>query len=106
MNWITFSQFIFAIGTILLIRKIFIRRKILEGFDLLGAIITWIAMGFVLYQFYEWSDWIGLIAGFMQWAFWLFVIIFVTREKLRDRKRRRIRELEDEIVRSFFERES
>ena len=77
MNWITFSQFIFAIGTILLIRKVFIKREILEGFDLLGAIITWVAMSFVLYQFYEWSDWIGLVAGFMQWGFWLFVIIFV-----------------------------
>jgi len=86
MNWITFSQFIFAIGTILLIRKVFMKREILEGFDLLGAIITWIAMSFVLLWFFENNDWIGLVAGFMQWGFWLFVIIFVTRVKLRERK--------------------
>ena len=69
MNWITYSQFIFAIGTILLIRKIVMKREILEGFDLLGSLITWIAMAFVLYQFYEWGDWIGLVTGFMQWGF-------------------------------------
>ena len=101
MNWITFSQFIFAIGTILLIRKVIKKRDILNGFDLLGAIITWIAMTFVLVQFVEWSDWIGLVAGIMQWAFWLAVIIFVGREKLRERKKRKIRKLEDEVFRFF-----
>jgi len=97
LNWITFSQFIFAVGTILLIRKVFIKREILEGFDLIGALITGIAMSFVLYQFYEWSDWIGLVAGFMQWGFWLFVIIFVARAKLRQRKRDKIQRLEAEV---------
>jgi len=87
MNWITFSQFIFAVGTILLIRKVIIKRDTLDAFDLVGAIITWIGMSFVLYQFYEWSDLIGLVAGFMQWGFWLFVIIFGIRGKLRERKR-------------------
>ena len=101
MNWITYSQFIFAIGTILLIREVLKNKNILRGFSLSGSFLTWLAMGFVLYQFYLWSDWIGLIAGFMQWGFWLFVIIFVAREKLRDRKKRRIRKLEDEVTRFF-----
>ena len=83
MNWITFAQFIFAIGTILLIRAVWKNRNILKGYDLIGSFLTWLAMSFVLIQFIEWKDMIGLGAGLMQWAFWLFVIIFVGKEKLK-----------------------
>jgi len=83
MNWITFSQFIFAIGTILLIRKVIINREILNGYDFVGSFLTWLAMTLVLIQFYEWEDWLGLGAGLMQWAFWLSVIVFVGKYKIK-----------------------
>jgi len=88
MNWITLSQFIFGAGTILLIRKIIIKREILNGYDLIGSFLTWVAMTFVLIQFYEWNDWFGLCAGLVQWIFWLFVIFFVSKQKMETMRER------------------
>lgn len=51
-------------------------RSALYNFDFTGSFLTWLAMTFVVKQFLSWGDWIGFAAGMMQWAFWLFVILF------------------------------
>jgi len=86
MIWLTIAQFIFAIGTFLLIKELIRNRNILKGYSLFGSFLTWLAMTFVLVQFWEFSDWIGLVFGFVQWLFWLFVTIFVLRQKIKERK--------------------
>jgi len=101
MNGITIAQFIFGLGTILLIHEIWKNKNVLKGYNLLGSFLTWLAMTVVIIQFAIWEDWIGTIAGLVQWIFWLFVVIFVTKIKLFDRKQKKIRKLEDEIS-SYF----
>jgi len=97
MNWITFSAYIFAIGTILLIKAVWKNRNILKGFDLIGSFLTWLGMTFVLFQYIEWDDWLATCLTLITWLFWLLVTVFVAREKLRERKRNKIRRLEAEV---------
>jgi hypothetical protein len=81
MDGFTISQFIFAVGTILLIRKIFKKREILNGYDIAGSFITLIAMSVVLGQFVLNGDIAGTVAGSMQWFFWLFAVVFSLRNR-------------------------
>ena len=89
MNDFTFSQFIFAIGTILMIRRIIKSRSIIEGYDPAGAFITLIAMSYVLKGFIGWGDWIGLVAGSIQWVFWFLAFSFSLRNWLKNRGKKK-----------------
>ena len=85
MNDFTFSQFIFAIGTLLLTYKIVRNRGSINDFDPSGSFFTLLAMTFVLKAFLSYGDWIGFIAGTMQWIFWLLALSFSLRNWIRNR---------------------
>lgn len=76
-DYLTIAEFVFAVGTILMIRKIVKDRNALGGYDLIGSFLTLIAMTFVQTYLWQSENFLGFGLGMTQWIFWFLASSFV-----------------------------
>lgn len=75
------GNIIMTIGTLLLIRAVFKNKKVLFGYDLLGAILTFVALLFLLYGFFVSSQYLSVVFALVTVVYWAFVVLFKVNKK-------------------------
>lgn len=70
------GNLIMVVGTLLLIRTVIKNTKMLHGYDLVGSVLTFVALLFLLNGFFESSQYLSVIFSLVTVAYWGFVVIF------------------------------
>ncbi len=70
------GNLICMIGTLLLIRTVIKNKKVLHGYDLLGAILTFIALLFLLNGFISSQQYASVGFSLVTVAYWGFIVAF------------------------------
>ena len=86
MNWgilLDIGNIIMFIGTSLLIRTVIKNKDMLQGYDLQGSILTFVALLCLYFGFMAIGQWISVIASTITVLYWGFVVAF----KLKYRKK-------------------
>jgi hypothetical protein len=76
------SNIFFLIGTSLLIRSVLKNKKILNGYDWLGAVLTLIAMLIVEGAYILLNFWVSLLFSLPTVAYWFLVTVYSIKNKL------------------------
>jgi uncharacterized membrane protein len=79
------GNIIMTIGTLLLMRSVFKNKKALQGYDLIGSILTFVALLFLLNGFISSSQYASVVFALVTVSYWSFVVTF----KLKTRHRRK-----------------
>lgn len=83
------SNILFLIGTSLLIRVVLKNRKVLNGYDWLGAVLTLMAMLTVEGAYVLLNFWVSLLFSLPTVAYWILVSVYSIRNKLKLRMQKR-----------------
>jgi len=76
MSVFLIGNIICAIGTLLMIRKIIKNRNILKGYDFIGSLLTFLAVTFFTYGFYQLYDILSVLFAFVTLCFWGLATVF------------------------------
>ena len=72
---------IMTVGTLLLIRSVLKNKNALFGYDLLGSVLTFVALLFLLNGFVASSQYASVIFSLVTVAYWGFVVLFKAKNK-------------------------
>jgi len=78
------GNIICAIGTILQIITVVRNRDVLKGYGFIGSLLTFIAVGFFTYGFYQLDDILSVLFALVTLSFWLLVTLFSLRLRLKN----------------------
>jgi len=70
------ANIFFLIGTIFLIYSIVRNRNILKGFQPLGSSLTFIAMSWIQFNYFQMNYWENFWLSLPTWGMWLLASIF------------------------------
>jgi len=70
------ANFILLLGTLLLIRAVIKNRDVLEGYSMLGAILTVIPIGIFLVCYLMMENWFAFAFGLVTFGYWCIVVGF------------------------------
>ena len=70
------ANFILVIGTILLVKTVIKNKDVLEGYSLIGAILTVIPIGIFLVCYVMMNNWFAFAFGLVTFGYWCLVVVF------------------------------
>jgi len=77
------------VGTVLLIYAIFKNRNVLKGFQPIGSLLTFIAMSFFEFNYYQMCMWKSFLFSLPTVALWFVTSFYSIRNWFRNRKKKR-----------------
>ena len=70
------ANFVLLCGTLLLVRTVIKNRSVLDGYSLLGALLTAIPIAIFLYCYLLMGNWFAFAFGLVTFGYWIIVVIF------------------------------
>lgn len=70
------ANFILLCGTLLLIGAVIKNRNILDGYSMIGAVLTVIPIGMFLVCYVLMENWFAFAFGLVTFGYWILVVVF------------------------------
>lgn len=70
------GNIILCIGTLILIHAVFKNKNNLNGYTLLGALLTVIPISLFMVGYFLMSNWVALFFGSITFIYWFVVVVY------------------------------